>query len=343
MRMLAKSVAVIALCGVMGGCAALPAIEAGAAILGSIPAIASLPDKISNFFGGSSSQQANADAQMPPKIVTEADFLRGGDSVSARGDFTTAAWFYGKAADANPNSLQARMRLANAQMVLEDDASAYTNYQAALVLSPNDPDAAMRLGEIELARGDAKSALDHFAIAMRTKRNNAKLYNLIGVGFTMQGKYALARQSFEVGLKLHPDYASLQNNYGMMQLQSGDYQGADATFTKLVQSPYANDRYRTNRALAELALGDVNAALLDAPGIDETMLRRTLARYQQPKQEPIQMASAGNIQMDVTPRARTEATPAALEEALVAPTLIPEKLPPKVAKSYYDQLPSQPY
>ena len=64
------------------------------------------------------------------------------------------------------------MRLANAQMVLEDDASAYTNYQAALVLSPNDPDAAMRLGEIELARGDAKSALDHFAIAMRAKRNN---------------------------------------------------------------------------------------------------------------------------------------------------------------------------
>ena len=71
-----------------------------------------------------------------------------------------------------------------------------------------------------------------------------------------------------------------------------------------MQSPYVNDRYRTNRALAELALGDVNAALLDAPGMDETMLRRTLARYQQPKQEPIQMASAGTIQMDVTPRAR---------------------------------------
>jgi hypothetical protein len=128
----------------------------------------------------------------------------------------------------------------------------------------------------------------------------------------------------------------------MMQLQSGDYQAAVATFTRLVQSPNANERYRTNRALAELAMGDVDAALLDAPGMDETVLRRTLARYQQPKQEPIQMASAGTIQMDVTPRARTEATPAALQEALVAPTLIPEKLPPKVAKSYYDQLPTQP-
>jgi Tfp pilus assembly protein PilF len=158
----------------------------------------------------------------------------------------------------------------------------------------------------------------------------------------MQGKYALARQSFEVGLKLKPDYASLQNNYGMMQLQSGDYTAARATFTKLIQSPNANERYRTNRALAEVAQGDVDAALLDAPGMDEPSLRRTLARYQ-PKGEPIQMASATNIQMDVTPRGRlSEPTPAALQEALVAPTLIPEKPPAKAVKSYYDQLPTQP-
>jgi Tfp pilus assembly protein PilF len=164
----------------------------------------------------------------------------------------------------------------------------------------------------------------------------------MGVAFTMQNKYALARQSFEVGQKLKPDYASLQNNYGMMQLQSGDYDAAVATFTKLVQSPYANERYRTNRALAEIARGDVNAAMLDAPGMDEATLRRTLARYQ-PKNEPIQMAAAGNIQMDVTPRAReTDPTPAALQQALIAPTLIPEKLPPKIVKSYYDQLPTQP-
>ncbi len=343
MRMLAKSVAVIALTGAMGGCAALPAIEAGAAILGSIPAIASLPDKISHFFKGPSDPQSQtAEASLPPKIVTEADFLRGGDSVSARGDFTTAAWFYGKAADANPNSLDARLRLANAQMALKDDNAAYTNYQAALMISPSDPDASMRLGEIELARGDTKAALDHFAVALRGKRSDPKLYNLVGVAFTMQGKYALARQSFEVGLKLKPDYVSLQNNYGMMQLQSGDYTAAAATFTRLVQSPYANDRYRTNRALAEVALGDVDAALVDAPGMDEPMLRRTLARYQV-KQESIQVASAGNIQMDVTPRARNDATPAALEEALIAPTLVPKKLPPKVTRSFYDQLPTQPY
>ena len=126
MRMLAKSVAVIALTSAVGGCAALPALEAGAALLRSIPQIASLPDKISNFFKGPSDSQTQTAETLPRRrFLTEADFLRGGDSVSARGDFATAAFFYGKAADANPNSLQARMRLANAQMALKDDNAAY--------------------------------------------------------------------------------------------------------------------------------------------------------------------------------------------------------------------------
>ena len=319
----------------------MPAIEAGAAIVGSIPQIASLPDKISGFF--KESQTKTADSSMPPKIVTEADFLRAGDSVSVHGDFVTAAWFYGNAADANPNSLQARMRLNNAQMALKDDHAAYTNYQAALVLSPSDAEASINLGEIELARGDAKTALDHFALAMHTRQSDPRLYNLMGVAFTMQGKYTMARQSFEIGLNLKPDYASLQNNYGMMQLQSGDYEAARATFTRLVESPNANDRYRTNRALAEIAMGNVGDALLDAPGMDENALRRTLARYQ-PKGDPIELAAATNIQMDVGPRSHVgEPRPAALQDTLDAPTLLPEKLPAKLAKSdYYGNLPTQP-
>jgi Flp pilus assembly protein TadD len=333
--------AIAALSSTLGGCAALPAIEAGAAVISGLSQLSGLSEKLENFFSGSSEQKTTQNS-LPPKIVTEADFLRGGDSVSARGDFVTAAWFYTKAADANPNSLQARMRLANAQMALKDDASAFANYQAALMLSPNDAEAAMQLGELELARGDGKSALDHFTVAIQARRSDPKLYNLMGVAFTMQNKYELARQSFEIGLNLKPDYTTLQNNYGMMQLQSGQYDAALATFTRLVQSPEANDRYRTNRALVKVAMGDIEAALVDAPGMDEAGLRLLLTRYQ-PKGEPIQMAAAENIQIDIGPRPHARETiPAALQDALVAPTLVLEKLPAKVAKSHYGDLPTQP-
>jgi Flp pilus assembly protein TadD len=333
--MLTKSVAVVALTTALGGCAALPAIGMGATLLGSLPAIASLPEKISNFFRGSSTQ--TADAPVAPHVVTEADFLRGGDSLRARGDFATAAWFYGRAADANPNSIDARLRLASAQYALKDDGDAYTNYRAVLMLSPNDAEAAMRLGEIELRHGDAQSALGHFAVAIHSRQSDPKLYNLMGVAFTIQGKYEMARQSFDAGMKLDPQYLALQNNYGMMQLQSGDYQAALATFTRLVQSPGANERYRTNRALVEVAMGDTDAALVDAPGMDEPILRRTLARYQ-PKHEPIQVAAAGNVHLDLAPHGSDAAAPALLAaEGLIAPTLVPEPIPAKVMQRYYDE------
>jgi Flp pilus assembly protein TadD len=339
-RTLVKLAALIGLSSVLNNCAALPALEAGAAVISGLSQLSGLPDKLSNFFHSSSAQEA-ADASMPPKVVTEPDFLRGGDSVSARGDFVTAAWFYGKAANANPNSLQARIRLANAQRVLKDDDNAYANYQMALILSPKDANASMPLGEIELTRGDAKAALVHFRLAMQSRQSDSKLYNLMGVAFTMEGQYALARQSFEVGLKLKPNYPSLQNNYGMMQLQSGDYEAAVGTFTKLVQSPYTSERYRTNLALAEIAIGSVDAALLDAPGMDEAMLRHMLARYQ-PRSERMQMAAADNIQIDIHPSAGPrEDTPTAVRNALIAPTLIPQNAA-TVVKRYYDNLPSQP-
>ncbi len=67
-----------------------------------------------------------------------------------------------------------------------------------------------------------------------------------------------------------------------MQLASGDLPGALATFSALVASPQATDRYRLNRALVELAMGRTEAALADAPGMDEPGLRQTLAIYQTP-------------------------------------------------------------
>ena len=67
-----------------------------------------------------------------------------------------------------------------------------------------------------------------------------------------------------------------------MQLARGDLKGALATFSALIASPQASDRYRLNRALVELALGQRAAALADAPGMDEAGLRQTLAIYWTP-------------------------------------------------------------
>jgi len=116
----------------------------------------------------------------------------------------------------------------------------------------------------------------------------------MGVALALQGQYERAKENYEKGLALTPDYPSLRNNYGLMQLARGDLQGALATFSALIASPGANDRYRLNRALVELALGQTAAALADAPGIDEPGLRQTLAIYWTPLRQNVSAPSGSS-------------------------------------------------
>ena len=160
-----------------------------------------------------------------------------------------------------------------------------TAYEAAQTLDPKNAEAAFRLGEIDLTHGQAKAAADQFATALESRKDDPKLYNAIGVALAMQGKYDLAKQNYDKGLAIQPDYPALRNNYGLMQLATGDFPAALDTFSALVASSQASERYRLNRALVELAMGQTDAALADAPGMDEAGLRQTLAIYRAPSQE----------------------------------------------------------
>jgi Flp pilus assembly protein TadD len=293
-RLLAKCLAVGALVGATSGCAAIPALEAGGALLSglsSLSQIGSLRDKIAELLHGSDD---NASA----KTASVTQLIADGDAAGAQGDASTAAWYYAQAAADDPKSKAAQLRLGGAELSLNNDAGAYVAYHAALSLDAKDPEAAMRLGEIELARSDAPAALSHLSLALRTQQNDPKLYNAIGVAFTMEGKYALARQSFDAGLTLKPGYPALLNNYGLMQLQSGDLQASLHTFSALIASSYDSERYRTNRALVEMALGNTAAALRDAPNVDEIGLRQMLARY---VPAPDSTQTATDIHLQVTP------------------------------------------
>jgi Flp pilus assembly protein TadD len=274
--MLAKCVAVGALVSATSGCAAIPALEAGGALLSGLSGlsqIGTLRDKIAELLHGSDEGAAAARTASATQLMTE------GDMAHAQGDISTAAYYYAQAAATDPKSKDAQLRLGAAELSLKDEAGAYVAYRAALGIDAKDSEAALRIGEIELARSDAPAALSHFSLALRTQQNDPKIYNAMGVAFTMEGKYDLARQSFDAGLLLKPGYASLLNNYGLMQLQSGDLQAAKTTFNALVASAYDSERYRTNRALVEVALGDTAAAMRDAPNLDEAGLRQMLARY----------------------------------------------------------------
>ena len=232
-------------------------------------------DRLSNI--------ANQPEQTSPSNKAEsAKMLHSGDAARERGDLDSAAANYTLAIATDPSSVEAELRFGSVALARKDEAGAISAYQAAQKLAPKNPEAAFRLGEIDLTHGQAKAAADQFAIALESRKDDPKLYNAMGVALSMQGQYELAKENYDKGLALAPDYPSLRNNYGLMQLARGNLQGALATFSALVASPQANDRYRLNRALVELAMGQTAAALADAPGMDESGLRQTLAIYWTP-------------------------------------------------------------
>jgi Flp pilus assembly protein TadD len=252
-------------------------IATGSAATACSGTLSGIANKVSNVLPG---QTASA-----PSPKTSAELMHAGDAAREKGDLEIAATNYAAAIAVDPASVEAELRLGSAELARKDENGALAAYQAAQKLAPKNPEAAFRLGEIALTHGQAQDAADQFTIALESRKDDPKLYNAMGVALSMQHRYALAKDSYDKGLALEPDYPSLRNNYGLMQLASGDLQGALATFSALVASPQANDRYRLNRALVELALGQTEAALADAPGMDEPGLRQTLAIYQAPSRD----------------------------------------------------------
>jgi Flp pilus assembly protein TadD len=280
----ARWILLAALSAAATSCSSLPSIPNPLSGVGA--AMTGLPGKVADMLPGHVSDSDKAASR---------DLVAAGDAAREKGDLDAAATDYAQAVGIDPSSLDAQLRLGAISLARKDNTAAVAAYQAAQNLAPNDPEAAFRLGELDLTRGDAKAASDQFTVALATRKDDAKLYNAMGVSLSMQSKYDLAKQNFDQGLAIEPDYPALRNNYGLMQLASGDLKGALDTFSTLVASPQATDRYRFNRALVELAMGETEAALADAPGMDEPGLRQTLATYLAPSQADSIRAKAERI------------------------------------------------
>jgi Flp pilus assembly protein TadD len=261
-----------------GGCSTLPGTsDAGTSLVNTLSDIKTWSGKVAdNLLRGGSvttvSDRPSGGASSADDIIRQADALRG------TGDLASAAWYYARATLVDPKSLNAQLRLGETELALQNDAAAFVAYRAAQGLAPAHHEVALRLGEILLTRGDAPAALDQFTIALRSGQDDPKLFNVVGVALTLEGNYKFARQNFERGLRLKPDYPGLLNNLGLMELREGDLPRALEIFSALIAS-HPTERYAANRALVELALGQTDAALKDAPGVNEGTLRQTLARY----------------------------------------------------------------
>ncbi|MEN8130527.1 MAG: tetratricopeptide repeat protein [Pseudomonadota bacterium] len=79
--------------------------------------------------------------------------------------------------------------------------AAYESYKQALALDPQSADARLKVAGMQVVRGDYRDSIENFQNVIGSQPNNANAFAGMGIAYLHLGGYGLARASFEEALK----------------------------------------------------------------------------------------------------------------------------------------------
>lgn len=221
-----------------------------------------------------SASSAAASNQPEDKLMRVADDMR------TRGDPATALTLYRRLHEQRPSDPEPLARIASTLAQLKDYTNATEAWREAIALAPNDLSYRRGLAGALLSLGQPEPAIAELEIAVAARSDDPRLLNTLGVAHDIIGRHDLAQEDYRKGLRLAPHDVGLRNNYGLSQALSGDFGGAVATLTEVVNDPTSPPRYRLNLALVYGLAGDAENARAVARGsLPEDAVRNNLAYY----------------------------------------------------------------
>ena len=291
---LRRSVAAVALLGVLASCA--------------------LPSPTSNGIAVSALPEDNAEALMGVARTAEAE-----------GDAQTALSLYQKAAQAAPGDIEpllAAGRLAAANGQHNEAARAY---QLAVQAQPNNLEARYGLGRALAAQDLPNAALKHFEAMLQVDRADPRAYNGMGIAYDLLGDHRQAQSHYRTGLAIDANSISLRNNLAYSLILSGDHGEAAGLLEQVVQSPGATQQSHRNLALAYNLMGrdeDSRAVVLGNDGVAD--IAQAVSSYQAAAAPSNSLSDSS----DGTPQPLTAPqSGSALAAAAVAPAAAAQTVP----------------
>lgn len=216
------------------------------------------------------------------------------------GNHKTAALFYGRILQLEPESRPAMIGLADAYLATGRPGPASEVYRRALSMHPADLGTRAKLGRSLLALNQPRKALGHLR-AVLAKQPSVAVLNDIGVAHQLGGQPKTAQRYFRKVLGSKPANPAVRNNLAVSLALAGDQGGAIRLLTPLLHSKNSLREHRanlahiramtrpgklTNRRLALLSdNGDARptvVAILDGVGGNTTALRRKSGRRTNP-------------------------------------------------------------
>src|SRR5216683_8794 len=215
------------------------------------------------------------------------------DEARKAGDLDAAMPLYGRALQAKPDGIEAKLGLGQVYLSAGAPDEAAALFRDVLDKKASDQTARRGLALALISMGQPDLAERQLEAALLADGRDYRTLNAYGVVLDMQGRHAEAQARYIQGIELAPDYLPLRNNFGLSLAISGQPEEAIAQLTPLATSRGADGRVRQNLAFVYAMNGDLeNCLLVNRQDLDEQSAQRQLSYFMQLRSLPIEARSA---------------------------------------------------
>jgi tetratricopeptide (TPR) repeat protein len=176
-----------------------------------------------------------ATAQLPhsPKVQfgLAVLYLKSGQDAKAREQYASLVKDYKE----KPAGLEAKVKLAEMDLIAGKQAEAEWQVQEVLKENPRSSDGLVLLGRMALARRNGKDAVQAFRTVLHDQPELATVHFLLGQAYLLTGDNSLAKESFERAVALYPGQVDARRSLAALDSQSGRHQQARARLDELLK------------------------------------------------------------------------------------------------------------
>lgn len=210
--------------------------------------------------------------------------LQEADAARKAGDLDVAVPLYGRALQANPEGMDAKLGLGQCYLELGAGDEAAAQFRDVLAKRSGDSAARRGLAAALITQGQPALAEKQAEMALDADSRDYRALNVLGISLDMQGRHADAEARYRAGIALAPDDVALRSNMGLSLAIIGQPQDAIAQLLPIATGPKADGRVRQNLAFAYVMAGDFeNALQVSRRDLDEAHAQRQLAYFIQLK------------------------------------------------------------
>ncbi|MFI5369097.1 MAG: tetratricopeptide repeat protein [Spirochaetia bacterium] len=160
-----------------------------------------------------------------------------------------------------PNNVEARLGLAEAEIAEGKTTNALALYGQTLQLAPESTKALLSLAMLSNETGDAAAAARYYELALKSHSSDSRVQLAAAAWAASQGDFSTAEKRAKIALSLKPDLAAAKTLLGSIYLQTGRYPDAIATLKEIVTSNRTDPLAWYSLALAYRRSGDAAMAI----------------------------------------------------------------------------------